>query len=84
MPSNIEAIAVPLSPSSCIGMSISDGLLTSRSPLPVISKTASSEVDPNRFFILLSIRDDPRVAPSNWSPTATVCSSRFIAAMSAA
>lgn len=77
MPSNIEAIAVPLSPSSCIGMSISEGLLTSRSPLPVISNTASSEVDPNRFFILLSIRYDPRVSPSNWSTTSTMCSNSF-------
>ena len=37
--------AVPLRPSSCRGMSISEGFTTSRRPVPVISKTAISEVE---------------------------------------
>ena len=52
----IAAMAVPLSPCSCIGISISDGLATSRRPVPVISKTASSEVEPKRFLMLRRIR----------------------------
>ena len=61
----LPAIAVPLRPCSCIGISISDGLVTSRRPFPVISKTASSEVEPKRFLILLKSLYDPLSSPSN-------------------
>ena len=56
LPSSMADMAVPLSPASCMGMSISEGLATSRRPLPVISKTASSEVEPKRFLMLRSTR----------------------------
>ena len=39
-----------------MGISISDGFSTSLSPVPVISNTAISEVEPKRFFMLLSRR----------------------------
>ena len=74
MPSSMAQTAVPDSPSSCIGMSISDGFSTSRRPVPVISNTASSEVEPNLFLMERSTRYAPRFSPSNWRTTSTICS----------
>ena len=50
------AIAVPLRPCSCMGTSSSEGFSTARRPAPVISKTASSAVEPKRFLMLRRIR----------------------------
>ena len=74
LPSSMADMAVPESPASCMGMSISEGLATSRRPDPVISKTASSEVEPKRFLMLRSTRYAPRFSPSNCSTTSTMCS----------
>ena len=81
VPSSMALTAVPLKPSSCIGISISEGLDTCRSPFPVISKTASSEVDPKRFLMLRRMRYEPRFSPSNCSTTSTMCSRIFGPAM---
>ena len=56
VPSSMLPTAIPLRLSSCTGVRISEGLATSLRPLPVISNIAISAVEPNLFFMLLSIR----------------------------
>ena len=55
-PSTMLPTATPLSVLSCMGVRISDGFSTSLRPEPVISKMASSSVEPKRFLMLRRMR----------------------------